>query len=189
MNKITITGDLGSGKSAVSRLLCEKTGYQYLSTGQIQRQLAADMGMDTLEMNRLADTDPSIDEKIDSVFKDLNTNPEGFVIDSRLAWFFIPNSFKVYLKVDVETAAKRILGDEERNSEQYKNLQEAMDKLLARKASENQRFLDKYGADCSNMDNFDLILDTSNHSPDMIAALIMKAKDMKKNGAHFPQNV
>ena len=52
--KITITGDLGSGKSAVSNLLCERTGYDYVSTGRIQRQLAQEMGIDTLEMNRRA---------------------------------------------------------------------------------------------------------------------------------------
>ncbi|MFN4256381.1 MAG: cytidylate kinase family protein, partial [Saprospiraceae bacterium] len=68
MLKITITGDLGSGKSAVSKILCQKTGFPYVSTGQIQRQLAADMGMDTLEMNRRADWDPTIDERIDGIF-------------------------------------------------------------------------------------------------------------------------
>jgi cytidylate kinase len=66
--KITLTGDLGSGKSAVSSILCEITGFEYLSTGRIQRKIAENMGMDTLELNRLADTDPSIDERIDSVF-------------------------------------------------------------------------------------------------------------------------
>ena len=111
MNKITLTGDLGSGKSAVSALLCQQTGFSYLSTGQIQRKLAAEMGIDTLEMNRRADTDPSIDERIDGVFVSLNEDPDGYVVDSRLAWFFIPNSFKVYLSVDVHIAAQRILND------------------------------------------------------------------------------
>ena len=189
INKISITGDLGSGKSAVSKILCAKTGYKYMSTGQIQRQLAASMGMDTLEMNRRADVDPSIDQKIDGELKKLSESSDSYIIDSRLAWFFVPNSFKVYLKVDVATAAKRIMTDEGRNSEEYSSLEEAEKKLEARKGSENQRFLDKYGADCSNMSNFDLILDTTLHDPEMVAALILKAKENKELGVAFPPSI
>ncbi|HNG89589.1 MAG TPA: cytidylate kinase family protein, partial [Saprospiraceae bacterium] len=89
-NKITLTGDLGSGKSAVSKLLCATTGYEYISTGRIQRNLAQEMGLDTLEMNRRADTDPSIDQRIDSIFVSLGTDPKGYIVDSRMAWFFLP---------------------------------------------------------------------------------------------------
>ncbi len=175
MNKISITGDLGSGKSAVSRILCAKTGFHYLSTGNIQRQLAQAMGLDTLEMNRRADTDPEIDKKIDSVFLSLNEDPDGFVVDSRLAWFFIPASLKVYLAVDVAVAAQRILADPGRNSEQYGSLEEAVEKIQARKNSENARFLKKYGADCSNMANFDLVIDTTDKTPEAVAAAILQA--------------
>lgn len=188
VNKITLTGDLGSGKSAVSSLLCAQTGYQYLSTGRIQRQLAAEMGLDTLEMNRLADTDPTIDERIDGVFVSLNENPDGYVVDSRLAWFFIPGSFKVYLKVDTFVAAQRILNDPSRNSEQYSSVEEAVSKIKARKASENARFLSKYGADCTDMDRFDLVVDTTERTPEEVAALILEARDAKVAGkkiSHF----
>ena len=188
VNKITLTGDLGSGKSAVSSLLCEETGYQYLSTGRIQRQLAAEMGLDTLEMNRLADTDPTIDERIDGVFVSLNENPDGYVVDSRLAWFFIPGSLKVYLKVDTFVAAQRILNDPSRNSEQYSSVEEAVNKIKARKASENARFLSKYGADCTDMDQFDLVVDTTERTPEEVAALILEARDAKVAGkkiSHF----
>jgi hypothetical protein len=37
------------------------------------------------------------------------------------------------------------LNDPDRNSEQYKSVEEAVQKILARKASENARFLEKYG--------------------------------------------
>lgn len=180
--KITITGDLGSGKSAVSRILCEKTGYAYLSTGQIQRRLAAEMGIDTLALNRLADTDPEIDRQIDSVFIELRDNPGGYVVDSRLAWFFLPDSFKVYLSVPVEIAAARILADPNRNSEQYGDIREAIAKIQARKQSENKRFLDKYNADCGNMDNFDLLIDTSKRTPEQVADMILEKSGIVLSG-------
>ena len=173
--KITLTGDLGSGKSAVSSILCEKTGFEYLSTGRIQRKIAEDMGVDTLELNRLADTDPSIDERIDSVFISLAHDPKGYVVDSRMAWFFIPGSFKVYLQTDVRVAAQRIMNDPNRNREQYAGEDEAVDKILARKASENARFLSKYGADCADLNNFDLVIDTTNKTREEVAELILQA--------------
>ena len=171
--KITLTGDLGSGKSAVSKLLCDLTGYEYVSTGRIQRQLAQELGLDTLEMNRRADTDPTIDERIDGIFVALGQDPNGYIVDSRMAWFFLPESFKIYLQTDLRIAAERILRDPARNSEQYASVEEAIEKIAARKQSENARFLLKYGADCGNLDNFDLVIDTSQRSQQQVAELIL----------------
>ncbi|MBL7804315.1 MAG: cytidylate kinase family protein [Saprospiraceae bacterium] len=187
--KITITGDLGSGKSAVSRILCDRTGYSYVSTGRIQRQIAEEYGVDTLELNRRADTDPSIDERIDGISIELGKDNKGYIVDSRMAWFFLPNSFKVYLKIDVRIAAARILSDVNRSSEQYKDLEDAVPKILARKQSENERFLTKYGADCANLDNFDLVVDTGSRSPDEVAGLILKGLAMKLAGEKFPHSL
>ena len=174
--KITLTGDLGSGKSTVSKLLCEQTGFAYISTGRIQHKLAADKGMTTLELNRLADSDASIDQTIDGIFIELGKDPDPYIVDSRLAWFFLPTSFKVFLTVQPEEAARRIFSDPSRKrTEQYASLKEAGEKLMARKASENARFLEKYNADCANLDNYDLLVDTSQLSPEKIAHIILHA--------------
>lgn len=185
--KITITGDLGSGKSAVSKILCEKTGFEYVSTGRIQRQLAQELGLDTLEMNRRADTDPTIDQRIDGIFVDLGKGDQGCVVDSRMAWFFLPDSFKVYLQADVAVAADRILNDSQRKSEEYESKEEAIRKILARKKSENDRFMAKYGADCTNLHNFDLVVDTTNRRPEHVAALILKGIRAKVEAVPFPR--
>ena len=185
ISKITLTGDLGSGKSTVSSILCQLTGFEYISTGKVQRQLAQELGLDTLEMNRRADSDPSIDERIDGIFVALGKDPKGYVVDSRMAWFFLPNSFKVFLKTEVHIAVQRILNDPERNSEQYFSAEEAVQKISARKASENARFLSKYGADCSNLDNFDLVIDTAERTQAAVADLIFKAWEAKNKGEIF----
>lgn len=185
--KITITGDLGSGKSAVSNILCERTGFTYVSTGRIQRRLAEEMGVDTLEMNRLADVDPSIDEKIDGIFAALGKDNENYVVDSRMAWFFLPDSFKVYLQTDVHVAVDRILRDPNRNSEGYHSREEAVEKITARKQSENARFLKKYGADCSDLGNFDLVVNTTNRKPEEVYALIIKGLESRVNKTVFPK--
>ncbi|MDJ0842064.1 MAG: dephospho-CoA kinase, partial [Acidobacteriota bacterium] len=109
--KMTLTGDLGSGKSAVSRLLEADTGYPIYSTGKIQREIAAKHGMTTLELNKYAETHREIDDEIDDFSRNLGKRDESVIVDSRLAWFFIPNSFKIYLKVDPDEAVNRIMGD------------------------------------------------------------------------------
>lgn len=185
--KITLTGDLGSGKSAVSEILCAATGFDYLSTGHIQRQLAQEMGIDTLEMNRLADTDPTIDERIDSVFIALGSDPRGYVVDSRMAWFFLPGSFKIHLQTEPAVAASRILRDPNRRSERYKDEAEAVQKILARKQSENARFLAKYGANCADLHNFDLVVDTNQRSQQEVARLILRGLEVHQMGVPFPR--
>ena len=53
---ITITGNLGSGKSTICNILKEKYQFEIYSTGKVQRKLAEDMGMTTLEFNQLMRT-------------------------------------------------------------------------------------------------------------------------------------
>jgi len=173
--KMSITGDIGSGKSAITRILGEETGYRLYSTGQMQREIAARRGMSTLELNRYAETHPEIDDEIDSASRALRSKPEAFIIDSRIAWHFIPESFKVYLVVDVNIAAKRILSDDVRQMESYDDLATAREDIRRRRRSEKDRFLEMYGIDLLDLNHYDLVVDTSCSSPQEIAAVILRA--------------
>ncbi len=115
---ISLTGDLGSGKSTVSNLLIKQLGYDYIYTGKIQREIADKHNMTTLELNKYAETHPEIDEEIDSTFKSLNSSTD-LIVDSRLAWFFVPKSFKIFLKTNLMVSANRISSDYRRKSEKY----------------------------------------------------------------------
>jgi cytidylate kinase len=169
---ISITGDLGSGKSTVSNILCKQLNYEYIYTGKIQREIALKYNMTTLELNKYSETHPEIDEEIDSTFKSLNESSD-LIVDSRLAWFFIPLSFKVFLKTDLAVSANRISGDNNRKNEKYLSKEDAINKIVERKASENKRYMELYGADCSDLSNFNLVVDTSSATPEQIAEIIL----------------
>lgn len=171
--KITISGDIGSGKSAVGRLLEEKTGFKFLSTGQIQRSIAKDRGMTTLELNKYAETHAEIDHDIDDFVKKLNQEPESLIIDSRMAWNFVPSAFKVYLTVDLEEAARRII-NHQRSTELYNDIAAAKADILQRKDSEQNRFLKLYGVDCTDINNYDFVIDTSKDLPEQIVETILQ---------------
>jgi cytidylate kinase len=183
--KLAITGDIGSGKSAVGRLLCKTTGWSLYSTGGIQRDIAERLGMSTLELNRYAETHPEIDEEIDNTSRALGEKDESFVIDSRIAWHFIPHAFKVYLRVEPQIAAQRILGDNERTGERYTNVENAVRDIGHRRASEVKRFEELYGIDLSDESNYDLIADTSRATPEEVARTIAVAVRDQAEGRDF----
>jgi len=168
---ITITGDLGSGKSTVSKILRDRLNYDYIYTGKIQREIANRFQMTTLELNQYAEIHPEIDEEIDATFKALNDSNK-LIVDSRLAWFFIHKSYKVYLKANVSVAAGRIFNDQQRKNEKYPSKEEAIRDIISRKESENKRYLELYGADCSDLSNFDLMIDTSLITPERVVDII-----------------
>lgn len=172
--KISITGDLGSGKTTVAKLICEQLGYSYFSTGAIQRDLAQKLGVDTLSLNKLSEKDRKIDDLVDSALAELNHKESPFVIDARMGWFFIPSSFKVYLYVDLNIAAERVVNDAIRNSEKYEDIAAGKAQLAARKASEHKRFSSLYKVDSSSFDNYDLVVDTSQSTPSEIAEVVIE---------------
>lgn len=173
--KISITGDLGSGKSTVAKQLSKDLSFDYISTGTIFREIAKEYGIDVLELNKLALTDKSIDDRVDGKLKEYNQYPTDLIIDSRLAWHFIHKSLKIYFEADPLVAAQRVFGDTGRKNEQeYKDINLAYNALQDRKRTENQRYLERYGIDCDNIDNYDIVINTSLSDVPSICALLTK---------------
>jgi predicted cytidylate kinase len=170
---VALSGDLGSGKSSVAGLVAEAMGARQVSTGAAQRQIAAQRGISTLELNRQAEVDPSIDEEIDSVFRSLAESIEPLVVDSRLAWHFLPEAVKVHLVVDPEVAAARVLQREATRAERYGSAAEALQRIGDRADSERRRFQQIYGVDIFKLANYDLVVDTSTASPDEVARAVL----------------
>lgn len=173
ITKISVTGDLGSGKSTVCRYLRENFGLNVYSIGLIQRSLAVKYGMDICAFNKYMESHPEIDEEIDTELTKIGKRDENMVLDSRMAWHFVPDSFKVYLSVQIDDAVQRIMRDQRGLVESYSSVDEAKNKLIERKRSENLRYITKYGVDCSDPKNYDLIIDTTNLSAEQAAEAIM----------------
>ncbi len=176
---ITISGDIGSGKSTTGKLLRDKLEYSYLSTGAIQRKIAAEMGMTTLELNHLTDSRLDIDEKIDSYTRALNESDEDYIVDSRLAWHFIPSSYKVFLLCDEEIAAQRISKDKDRVSdESNRDINHLVQKIKERRSSEQSRFKRIYNIDFEDHSNYNQIIDSGYFYPDKIVEMILDGIDL-----------
>ncbi|MDR1891766.1 MAG: cytidylate kinase family protein [Oscillospiraceae bacterium] len=184
--KITITGDLGSGKSTVCGELRKKYGLQIFSTGTIQRKIAAEMGMSTFDLNKHSESNPEIDELIDGELIKLSDFQDDIAIDSRMAWHFVNNTFNVFLTTDETIAAQRVMSDLRGPTEEYTDVQHAKELLKARKASENLRYNQKYGVNCCDLSNYDLIVDTTDISPECVADVIMEQYDKRDTNRTDP---
>ena len=174
---ITLTGNLGSGKSTISKLLSEKYGFEIFSTGKVIRQIADDLGISVLEMNELMSRDSKYDHMIDDKTAAISReNPDkNILFDSRLAWNFVEKSFKVFLSVDLSEAARRVYADASRGEvETYKSEADAAEQLAARAANEDARYEELYGIHYFDFNNYNLILDSSYATPEVIAALLMR---------------
>ena len=172
--KISLAGDLGSGKSTVSRILIQRLGFEYFSTGAIVRAMAAERGLTVVEMNEYMENHPEMDREIDDRLVALSDDPRALVIDSRMAFHFVRNTFRIYFSTDIETSAARIMGDH-RAEESFATVEETAENIRRRKASERKRYFDFYGVDCKDLHQYDLVLDTTYASPEEIADQLIEA--------------
>ncbi len=168
MINITIAGDLGSGKSTVANHLISNINYRIESAGLIFRRLAEQHGMTAKEFNQFIESNPKYDNMVDDTIKEMGAKEENIIFDSRLAWYFVPKSFKIYMYVDVDTATERIFNDKGRVSESYSDMATAKKEIIERRQSEVLRYKTFYNIDINNYSNYDFIIDTSHATKDEV---------------------
>ena len=183
---VTLSGDIGGGKSSVAHILEKTLSFQLISAGGIQREIAASMGLTTLQLNEWSVKDRSVDDKIDSHTKRLGETSDRIIVDSRLAWHFIPAAYKVFLSVDPLVGAERVF-EASRSDEFHGSLAEALENNLARTRLEAVRYRVLYGIELRDYRNYDLVVDTSYVSPQTVADIIEKGFRVHHDSLPYPQ--
>jgi cytidylate kinase len=168
---IAMSGDIGSGKSSVAAALKEMTAFDVISTGKIQREIAERRGVTTLELNKISQTDRSIDDEIDSYVIEIGKTRDNLIIDSRLAWHFISTAYKVFLSVEPRIGAERVF-NASRSDENNPSFDATLENNLKRQDFEDKRFYDLYSVNFRNHNNYDLVIDTSYVTPESVASKI-----------------
>ena len=171
---IAISGKAGSGKSTVAKLLAQKLNLRHYSIGDLMREMASEKDLTLLELNRLAEKDSSIDFELDQKLKNLGKAKDKFVVDGRLTAFFVPNAdARVFLDAEDGVRAKRILGDV-REEEINKSLNSTISNIKSREASEKLRYKKYYNIDYMDKSLYNLIIDTSEMTPEEVVDRIVK---------------
>ena len=172
---ITIAGVLGSGKSSTAKRLASMLGYRHFSSGDMFRQIAKKNGLTVEELNQASELLPRSDRAVDDWLRSLGTE-EKIVIDSRLAYHWIPDSYKVFLNLDMHVAVERIfkhMKDEGRESQSANSLEGLREATQERRKMEVSRYKNLYQIDLDDLTPFDLVVDTSLHDLDGVVQLIL----------------
>lgn len=172
---ITVSGTPGSGKSTIAELLAKKLKYLHYSEGEYARAMAEERGITIQQLNALAERDRSIDEELDDRTIRIAEREKDVVIDARLAWHFIPDSFKVLLTVSPDVAAQRIFAARRHDEPENATLRETKANVAKRLKSEIVRYAKRYGVDYTDPKHYDLVINTTNSAPEKIIQRILQA--------------
>jgi cytidylate kinase len=174
---ITLSGKPGSGKSSTADRVAELLSYTRYSAGDLVRAHIRKKGITLDEFNKNAEENHNLDHAIDEELRKLREQRD-IVIDSRLGFYWIPESFKVYLDLDMDVATARIFKDavnnelREGNTDANYTLENVQKLVQNRLENEKRRFRSLYGVNPYSNANFDLIINTSRHSPQTVALTV-----------------
>ena len=209
---ITISGEPASGKSTVVKEIKRKYEEQgfcvhIISVGDVFREMIkkeylkkypdrtnsslADIQNDEEFMSKIHSIDSLVDGEVARKGKEINEKErpnDVYIIDSRLAWSNVPNSYAIRLTVNDAIAGKRVFYDKTRGSEdQYETLDEAIQKTKKRKLGEIERYKERYGIDLLDENNYDLVVDTSYTNTKELADIIVTGEEAYRTGKSYPK--
>lgn len=185
---ISISGTAGSGKSTIAKLLAEKLGAERIYVGGLRRQLALDKGMSLAQLNEYALEHPETDVDIDKLAAQQARSlaeKKLVIIEGRTQFHFLPESIKLYIKVDLAEGARRIWQDlqknNERNEGQFNSLEEVLAYQKTRQANDLARYKKYYNLDHSDEKQYDFVLDTSHISASEATLQVLNFLQTKLN--------
>jgi cytidylate kinase len=182
---LTISGTPGSGKSTIARFLAKKLGAERIYVGGIRRELAREKGMTLQELNEYAQTHPETDVDVDTKAaaqaRELEKKNKAVIVEGRTQFHFLPESLKIYIKVNPEEGARRIWKDlQDKKTQQQRNEGnipsfEAMKKRIYEREEEDAaRYKKYYGFDQRDESQYNLIINTTAITATEAAEKIMK---------------
>jgi cytidylate kinase len=178
---ISFNGDHGSGKSTIAKKLAKKLGYKRFYMGKIARSMAEEHKMSYARFLELLKKDSSYDKKIDNYVIDLGNKKNNFIIESRTAWHFIPQSFKIYLQVDPMEGARRMFADYQNDSHRdnesrgIKTIKDILVISKNRKEADDKRYKKLYNINANDMSQYDLVVDTTTLTREEVLEIIKDA--------------
>ena len=171
---VTVSGEIGAGKSTVAKVLARSLGLRYLSTGEVFREEARRRGLSLAAMGRLAEQDQTIDREIDRMQTDV-ARAGGVLVDSRLSGWLIDGDLRIWFRAPLAVRAARVAARDGLSTE------EALSALRGREESERRRYRAIYQIDLTDLGRYHVIVDTSIWSArEIVQALLLLARRFER---------
>ena len=165
---VAIGGPPGSGKSTAGRLVAEALELEYVSAGAVFRAEAERRGFDLEAFGRFAEAHPEVDRELDRRMQAL-ARP-GVLLDGRIQGVLCRrNGIPVHaiaVTASEEERVRRVAARDRESAEM------ARAHLVAREASERDRYLRYYGIDLETTPA-DLTVDSTRQPPHEVAAEVV----------------
>ncbi len=171
MTVVTISGLPGSGTTTVAKLLEKKTGITYVYSGDIFRKMAKKHNMSLEDFGRYCEKHNEVDEELDRYQLEI-LKKGNVILEGRISgWIAYRNhieSLKVMVEADLKTRVQRIINREKGEFKKRKH------EIIKREKSEAFRYKKFYNIDVNDKSIYDLVIDSSDKTPEEIIRIIVK---------------
>lgn len=170
---VTVSGEIGAGKSTVARLLADGLGVRYLSAGDVFREEARRRGVSVAALGHLAERDPAIDKALDEMQIEAARGGD-ILVDSRLSGWLIDGDLRIWLCAPLPIRAERVAARDR------VDVDAALREVRERESSERRRYRDFYNIDLSDLTRYHIVIDTGKWpAADIAQALLLLARPLR----------
>lgn len=177
---VTISGPPGSGTTTVSRLVASELELELVAGGEVFRQMAGEAELSLQEYGELAQGHPDIDRELDDRLE-ARAAEGGCVIESRLAGWLATRGghggLRVWIDCDEQVRATRVAARDDTE------LTQALIDNAERADLERARYQAAYEIDLADRSPYDLVLDSTEATPEALAAEIVEAARSSGGGS------
>lgn len=146
------------------------------------RELAHEKGLTIDEFEKIIDekTERDIDQKTWEIGK----SHDNIIFDGRLAFYFIPDSFKIFLDVDFEEGARRIFPHQRSTEKPANTLEELISYNKHRWEEAKNRYIKRYQVNIDDLAQYHYVLNTTGLPLERVVAEIDQAIRMHEQENH-----
>ncbi|HLI05901.1 MAG TPA: cytidylate kinase family protein [Ktedonobacteraceae bacterium] len=177
---ITISGEVATGKSSLAdAVIALLPGWKRVNTGQRFRDFSAARGMSIQQVSILPD---EVHKAFDNSQRELLKEESNIVVEGRLSGWLahgLDDVLKVYCYAPLDVRAERYMRRE------HVDQARAVADIEYRDSRDVEKFKRIYGVDDYRAPEFyDLLVDTSKHTPEELAQQVVKALQEDYKVAH-----